>query len=146
MLHWFWTKEFQVIILGSLKQRWEFCCLFFYLFIFGFTSRLIFPHSVVSYFSFIICVCVSTLSTNISVKLQSLGNNNPYFFVTFNPVGKHCVTLHAPSFTALHGAQGWRVSLDFCEKDWNGNMACWLNLNWLAHSVPNNQTQMQEEW
>lgn len=71
-------------------------------------------------------------------------------FLAFSPVGKCHVTLHAPSVAAARGAQEWRVFPGFCEEEgvlgWHGNMACWPGMNWLAHCVPDRETQMPEEW
>lgn len=61
-------------------------------------------------------------------------------FLAFNPVGKHHVTLRAPSVTcavsAVHGAREGRVFPGFCENQgvlgWCGDMACWPGMNWLA--------------
>lgn len=85
--------------------------------------------------------CMSALPVN---KTFQTGNNG-HRLLAFNPVGKHCVTLHAPSVTAAHGAWQGRAFPGFCEKEgvlcWHANMACWPGMNWLAHCVPDRKTQ-----
>lgn len=92
--------------------------------------------------------CGSFLSTETYHPSCNLSACNGQCFLAFNPVGKCHVTLHAPSVSAAHGAQEWRVFPGFCEMDgvlgWHGNVACWPGMNWLAHCVPDRETQMQE--